>query len=120
MKSVLTLGRNLDCGQTAAENRAAELLHSFVLKGREVGDLADVPHGPADPPSKIRGPADLVNVLATRLEQIDAAELSTVERTRLTASLTDVLLRVLTVDVLEKRLEAVENVLKGRKEKVKQ
>jgi hypothetical protein len=60
--------------------------------------------------------ADVVKVLAARLRQIDAAELPTGEKSRLTATLADALLRAIGVDVLDKRLEALQGVLTGRKD----
>jgi hypothetical protein len=61
--------------------------------------------------------ADVVQLLAVRLRQIDAAELPTGEKSRLTATLADALLRAIGVDVLDKRLEALQAVLLGRKDK---
>jgi hypothetical protein len=63
--------------------------------------------------------ADVVKVLALRLRQIDQSQLSTGEKSRLTATLADALLRAISVDVLDKRLEAIEAVLIGRKDKEK-
>jgi hypothetical protein len=60
--------------------------------------------------------ADVVKVLAARLRQLDQAELPTAEKSRLTATLADALLRAIGVDVLDKRLEALQAVLIGRKE----
>src|SRR5262245_58454827 len=60
---------------------------------------------------------DVVKLLAERLRQVDAAELPTVEKARLTATLADALLRAIGVDVLDKRLEALQAVLGGRKDK---
>ena len=51
--------------------------------------------------------------------QVDAAELPTGEKSRLTATLADALLRAIGVDVLDKRLEALQAVLIGRKEQVR-
>ncbi len=61
--------------------------------------------------------ADVVQLLAARLRQLDAAELPTGEKARLTATLADALLRAIGVDVLDKRLEALQAVLLGRKDK---
>ena len=63
------------------------------------------------------GTTEVVRVLANRLRQLDAAELPTSEKSRLTASLADSLLRAIGVDVLDKRLEALQDVLIGRKDK---
>ena len=58
----------------------------------------------------------MVKLLAARLRQLDAAELSTGEKARLTATLAEALLRAIGVDVLDKRLEALQAVLGSRKE----
>jgi hypothetical protein len=63
--------------------------------------------------------AGVVAMLAARLRQVDQAELSTVEKSRLTATLADALLRAFNIDVLDKRLEALQAVLMGRKEQAK-
>jgi hypothetical protein len=65
---------------------------------------------------QISGTADVVRLLAGRLSQVDAAELPTAEKSRLTATLADALLRAIGVDVLDKRLEALQAVLVSREE----
>jgi transposase-like protein len=60
---------------------------------------------------------DVVKVLSARLRQIDESELPTAEKSRLTASLADALLRAIATDVLGQRLEALQAVLMGRKDK---
>jgi hypothetical protein len=60
--------------------------------------------------------ADVVQMLSDRLRQLDAAELPAVEKSRLTAALTDPLLRAFAVDELNKRMEALEAVLSSRKD----
>jgi hypothetical protein len=72
---------------------------------REAGDAA-----PMDT-------AGVVQLLAGRLRQVDAADLPTAEKSRLTATLADALLRAIGVDVLAQRLEALQAVLVGRKDK---
>jgi hypothetical protein len=57
--------------------------------------------------------------LASRLRQIDESELPAAEKARVTAVLTDALLRAINADEMEKRLEALERVLIGRKDKEK-
>jgi hypothetical protein len=59
---------------------------------------------------------DVLKLLAARLQQIDQAELSTGEKSRLTATLADALLRAIEVNVLDKRLEALQAVLSARKD----
>jgi hypothetical protein len=63
--------------------------------------------------------ADVVRLLAARLRQLDAAELPTAEKARLTATFTNALLRAIGVDVLDKRLEALQTVLLNRKDKTR-
>jgi hypothetical protein len=80
---------------------------------------ADVLHGePGDAGNA--APMDtnaVVELLASRLRQIDAAELPTVEKARLTAALADALLRAIGVDVMDQRLQALQAVLRERKDK---
>jgi hypothetical protein len=94
--------------------RAAVALLDHAL--RELAD-ADALHGEweAGDPAPM-GTADVVQLLATRLQQVDQAELPTGEKSRLTAALADALLRAIGVDVLDKRLEALQAVLIGRKD----
>src|SRR5262249_4916631 len=63
------------------------------------------------------GTGDGVKVLAGRLRQLEQSDLPTAEKTRLTAALADALLRAIGVDVIDKRLEALQAVLIGRKDK---
>jgi len=80
--------------------------------------LYDNPPGKPVPDDGSRmNTGDVVQLLAVRLRQVDRSELSTVEKSRLTASLADALLRAISVDEIEKRLEALEAVLDGRKER---
>jgi hypothetical protein len=55
-------------------------------------------------------------MLAAQLRQLEAADLPVAEKSRLTATLTDALLRAIGVDELSKRMEALETVLLSRKE----
>ncbi len=97
--------------------RAAVALLEHALRG--LAD-ADVLVGGAEGGDQSpMGTADVVQLLAARLRQLDAAEVPTAEKTRLTATLADALLRAIGVDVLDKRLEALQAVLCGRKEKGK-
>jgi hypothetical protein len=68
-------------------------------------------------PAAISGTADVVKALAGRLQQLDSVELPATEKARLTALLADALLRAIGVDVIDKRLEALQAVLAGRKDK---
>ena len=79
---------------------------------------ADALHGEdLSPETEALGTTDVVQALSGRLSQIDRSELSTAEKTRLTALLADALLRAIEVDVLDKRLEALHEILVNRKEK---
>jgi hypothetical protein len=60
---------------------------------------------------------DVVQLLSARLQHLETAELPTGEKSRLTATLADALLRAIGVNVLDKRLETLQAVLLGRKEK---
>jgi transposase-like protein len=59
--------------------------------------------------------SDLVALLGNRLRQLDSSEVPAAEKARLTATLSDALLRAIGVDVIDKRLEAVQTVLLDRK-----
>jgi hypothetical protein len=75
------------------------------------------PHGAHHKGEAIDGTAGVVKVLAVRLQLIEASGLSVGEKAKLTATLADALLRAIGVDVLEKRLAAIEAVLRDRKVK---
>jgi hypothetical protein len=63
------------------------------------------------------GTSDVVEVLAAQIKQVEASALPTTDRVRLTTALTDALLRALGVEVIDKRLEQLQAVLGGRKDK---
>jgi hypothetical protein len=94
--------------------RAAVALLGHALRGLSE---ADALHGERE---AVNGEpmttADVVPLLAARLRQVDRAELPTSEKARLTATLADALLRAISVDVLDNRLEALQAVLIGRKD----
>jgi hypothetical protein len=95
--------------------RASVALLDHTLRG--LSD-ADALHG--EPPTVATSSmdtGDVVHMLSVRLRQLDAAELPTGEKARLTAPLADALLRARGVEVLDKRLEALQAVLLGRKDK---
>jgi hypothetical protein len=98
--------------------RAAVALLDYAYRGLAEGDALHGAPEVADAPA-IRGTADVVQLLADRLRQLDAADLPTVEKSRLTATLADALLRAIGVDVLDKRLEALQAVLTDRKDRDK-
>src|SRR5262245_62049894 len=93
--------------------RAAVALLDHAFRGLAGGDALDGERAGAD--ASPMGTSDVVRALAARLRQLDAAELPTAEKARLTATLADALLRAIGVDVLDKRLEALQAVLTGRK-----
>jgi hypothetical protein len=98
--------------------RDAVALLDHALRGTEQGDALDTGQAAADIDAPaVAGTGDVVKLLARRLRQVDAADLRTIEKARLTATLADALLRAIGVDVLEKRLEALQSVLLGRKDK---
>jgi hypothetical protein len=94
--------------------RAAIALLDHAFRGLTDADALDSERGGGDPSPM--GTADVVQVLAARLRQVDQAELPTADKSRLTATLADALLRAIGVDVLDKRLQALQAVLIGRKE----
>jgi hypothetical protein len=109
-EAVDTLRRNLSCGRPGDEIRAAVAVLDHALRDFEpAGNAGD------EQPRAITGTGDVVQLLAERLRQVDAAELPTAEKSRLTATLADALLRAIGVDVIDKRLEALQAVLIGRK-----
>jgi hypothetical protein len=125
----------------AATGQAVEALLAVARHGRRDGDRvraatvlldygcrglaeADVLHGEHDGESAAGdvSPVDtgqVVRLLAARLRQVDRSELSTAEKARLTAALSDPLFRAISVDILDKRVEALQSVLIGRKDKGK-
>ena len=118
----------------AATSHAVEALVAVARHGRRDGDRvraanalldhafrgltdADRIHGtPAAAEPAPSGTADVVTILAARLRQIDQSELPAADKARLTALLSDSLLRAIGVDVIDKRLQAMHAVLAGRQE----
>jgi len=94
--------------------RAAVALLDRAFRGQAEADVlyGDAPAGDAGPTDT----ADVVKLVAARLQQLDQAELPTAEKSRLTATLADSLLRAIGVDVLDKRLAALQQVLVDRSE----
>lgn len=121
----------------AATGQAVETLVTIARQGRRDGDrirasmalldhacrgleASDTLHGePIGTDSTSMNTSDVVSILATRLRQVDQSELATQDKSRLTAALADAFLRAIGVDVLDKRLEALQAVLLARKEKGK-
>jgi hypothetical protein len=95
--------------------RAAVALLHHALRGLNEGDAL---HGDSETvDASPMGTTDVVQMLTTRLRKLDAAELPSGEKARWTASLADALLRAIGVNVLDQRLQALQAVLLGRKEK---
>jgi hypothetical protein len=94
--------------------RAAVALLDHAFRGLAEADaLHGNPHaGDASPMDT----GDVVQLLAARLRQVDQAEPTTAEKSRLTATLADAVLRAIGVDLLDKRLAALQAVLLGRKD----
>ena len=93
--------------------RAAVALLDHALRGLTDADVLHGEQEASDDSPMDAG--DLMKLLATRLRQIDESEMSPCEKARLTATLTDSLLRAIATEVLDKRLEALQAVLIGRK-----
>jgi hypothetical protein len=106
-----------DGAKDADRVRAANALLDHAVRGVESADLLhnEISASLGGPPT-ITGPADVVKILAGRLQQLDKSELPTAEKSRLTAGLADALLRAIGVYVLDKRLSALQTVLIGRKD----
>jgi hypothetical protein len=110
--TLLSIAR--DGAKDADRVRAARALLDHALSG--LTD-ADVLHGAPDAGDlSALDTGDVVRLLAGRLHQLDRADLPTVEKARLTAAVADALLRAIGVDVLDKRLSALQAVLVGRKD----
>jgi hypothetical protein len=95
--------------------RAAIALLHHALRG--VSDVDALPSTQETVETGSMDTGDVVQMLSDRLRQLNVAELPTGEKARLTATLADALLRAIGVNVLDKRLEALQAVLLGRKEK---
>ena len=98
--------------------RASVALLGHALRGLEDADLLHGGRKASD--TTPMGTDEIVEILAARLRQTDQSELTTSEKTRLTATLGNALLRAIGVDVLDKRLESIQAVLNGRKEAANQ
>jgi hypothetical protein len=94
--------------------RAATAVLDFAMRG-----LPDaiIPSGePNAEQAAAMNSGEVVQILAARLRQLDGAQLPATEKLRLTATLTDAFLRAISVDDLNKRMEALEAVLRSRKD----
>ena len=97
--------------------RAAAALFSHALRGLEDADLLHGGRKASD--ISPMSTEEVVGILAARLRQTDQSELTTSEKTRLTATLGRATLHAIGVDVLDKRLESLQAVLNVRKEAAK-
>ncbi|MBX7166856.1 MAG: hypothetical protein K1X74_11050 [Pirellulales bacterium] len=94
--------------------RAAVALLEHAMRGLAEGDLLRREGEITD--ATPMGGDDVIRALTQRLRQLDQADLPTAEKSRLTATLADALLRAIGVTVLDARLEALQNVLLTRKD----
>jgi hypothetical protein len=104
-----------DGAKDADRVRAAVALLDYSFRG--LADPDALGGEESDRDASPMGTADVVKVLSARLRQVDQAALPAAEKSRLTASLADALLRAIGVDVLAGRLEALQAVLLDRKDK---
>jgi hypothetical protein len=95
--------------------RAAGILLDHALRGLADARVlnGELQAGKAAPINT----AEVVQTLAAQLRQLETADLPVAEKSRLTATLADTLLRALSVDELSKRMEALEAVMHSRKDK---
>jgi hypothetical protein len=95
--------------------RAAIALLDYALRGVSA---ADTLHSePQTVTTAAMDTGEVVHLLAARLRELDAAELPTGEKARLTATLADALLRAIGVHLLDQRQEVLQAVLLSRKSK---
>ncbi|HEY7157970.1 MAG TPA: hypothetical protein VH575_28700 [Gemmataceae bacterium] len=120
-ESAIVLRKLLRSDDERIKLQAAKTLLEQGIKVRDLVDTVrrvekqDGERGDGD--AAPMGTTDVVRLLAGRLRQLGAAELPIGEKSRLTATLADALLRAIGVDVIDKRLEALQTVLKSRKGK---
>jgi hypothetical protein len=93
--------------------RAAGMVLDYAFRGLAIADVLHGEQQAGDGPAM--GTADVVRLLSGQLRQLGAAELPTAQKSSLTANLAEALLRAIGVDVLDKRLEALQTVLSSRK-----
>ena len=97
---------------------AARAIIELGTKQRESVELerriaVGEPHNGEATPMKTN---ELVQRLSIRLRELDATSLPIAEKARLTQGLSDAFLRAIAIDDLNKRMEALEAVLKSRKD----
>jgi hypothetical protein len=94
--------------------RAAGTLLDHALRGLAEADVLNSEQQGGE--AAKMNPADVVQMLSARLRQLDAADMPTGEKSRLTATLADALLAAFAIDDLGKKIEAMEAVLLSRKD----
>jgi hypothetical protein len=94
--------------------RAAGTLLDHALRGLAEADVLNSEQQGGE--AAKMNPADVVQMLSARLRQLDAADMPTGEKSRLTATLADALLAAFAIDDLGKKIEALEAVLLSRKD----
>lgn len=95
-------------------SRAAVALLQFGLRSVELAD-------PLQPPDSqvvqvINGVDDVVDCLAEQLVSVCESQLGTVAKTRLISQLSNDIVRAMNTETLQRRIQAIEAVLKKRKE----
>lgn len=101
-------------GKPGDRVRAAKALLDHAFRG--LSDAALFTNDQQGGAAAAMGTDEVVRLLGGRLRQLDAADMPVAEKARLTATLADALLRAIGVDVLDKRLEAMQAVLTARKD----
>lgn len=96
--------------------RAAVVILEHAYRGLTDADVF-ISRPETVPEKTAVGTADVVTVLGKQLRHLEQSALTTTEKSRLTATLADALLRAIGVDVIDKRLEALQTVLLSRKKK---
>jgi hypothetical protein len=95
--------------------RAAATILNNAFRGLESAELLHGEKAAYETKEFVLG--DVVQLLSTRLRQVDRSELPAAEKARLTSMIAESLLRAYGIEVLDQRTEALETVLLGRKEK---
>jgi hypothetical protein len=111
VETLVTIAR--DARRDGDRVRASVALLDHAFRGlAEANILHGDPDGADQPQLSI---TEVVKMLALRIQQIDAAELPTSDKSRLTATLADALWRGIAMDDMDKRIKAIESVLSSRK-----
>jgi len=111
VETLVTIAR--DARRDGDRLRASVALLDHAFRGlAEANILHGDPDGADKPQLSI---TEVVKMLTLRIQQIDAAELPTSEKSRLTATLADALWRGIAMDDMDKRIKAIESVLSSRK-----